>query len=132
QGGQTGGQAEADDGVLAVDHDRRGAAQHGDGFAQVSVGTRGRAAVGDQDEQGSAAGIAEAFGGQDGCGLGQAGGERRPAPGGQRGQAAGGGLDRGGGRQGAFGGAAAEGDKPDLVAALIGVEQQGQDRCFHD
>ena len=88
------------------------------------VRSGGRPAVGDDDEQRAAARVAQPLEAQRLARPEQALGQRRTAPARQVGQPARGDLDRGGGRQGEDGLRPAERHQPDLVAALVGVEQQ--------
>ena len=88
----------------------------------------GGATVGDHDEEWPAAWVADPLDAQH-LGRGQqALGERRTTSGRQVAEAPGGDVDRVGRRQRDLGRVAAEGDQPDLVAALVGVEQQAEDR----
>ena len=74
--------------------------------------------------------VAHPLDAQGGVRLEQPGGQRRAAAGRQRRQPGRGRVDRRGRRQQQLGAGAAERDQPDLVAALVGVEQQRQHRAL--
>ncbi len=133
--GEAGREPQPDRARLAVDDDAvpAGRGQQGGSPVRIPdrVGAAGRPAVGDQDEQRAAAGVADAFGAEHLVRAKQTGRERGAPAGRQRGQPGRRGLDRERRRQREIGRAAPERDHADLVPALVGVEQQGQHRALH-
>ena len=130
--GELRGQAHAELAGLAVDDEAREA-----GRAEVlrdlvrpaeGVVAVRRPAVGDDDQQWPAAGVAYVLEPQHVGGLEQGLGQRCAATRGQLGKPGRGDVDRAGRRKCELGAVLAERDEPDLVAALVGVHQKRQDR----